>query len=331
MPGPGDLTLTGLLGDVMRSRSGRQSPGPGANAGRYGLDAAVFRETDLHVHAQSAVAPKDGASAGVTQVSSFTRRPVRADLTITGEDHALWPRPPGRWRQREGARCVAARADPRGPASAEREALAYRCGNRCVDAYTGIEHDYSRRSARREIYNSAIVGPGADFFGGDVAVLTTAIDSRETRRNACLGRDVDIALPCELSEEQQWTLLEEIGIFIGRRYETPVLIALHRAPVEGDARNNHGHGFVPSRRFENGEFTSKLRQLDDRRRGAARVQGHSSGNRGADQHAPGARRLRGEDQLAAASGRLGRAAPGSRVHGHRAPPRRGAGNRPCAA
>ena len=89
MPGPGDLTLTGLLGDVMRSRSGRQSPGPGANAGRYGLDAAEFRGTDLHVHAQPAAEAKDGASAGVALVaalvSSFTRRPVRADLGMSGE------------------------------------------------------------------------------------------------------------------------------------------------------------------------------------------------------------------------------------------------------
>lgn len=156
-------------------------------------------------------------------------------------------------------------------------AIAYRCGNRCVDAYTGIEHDYSRRSARGEVYNSAIVGPGAYYFGADFAALATAIDSRETRRNACLGRDIDIALPCELREEQQWALLEEAGAFIGRRYETPVLIALHRAPVEGDARNNHGHAFFPSRRFENGEFTIKLRQLDDRRRGRIEVKAIRAG------------------------------------------------------
>ncbi len=41
------------------------------------------------MHAQSAAVPKDGASAGValvaTVVSSFTGRPVRADLAMTGE------------------------------------------------------------------------------------------------------------------------------------------------------------------------------------------------------------------------------------------------------
>lgn len=89
MPGAGDLTLTGSLGDVMKESVRTAVSWVRANAGRYGLDAAVFRETDLHVHAQSAAEPKDGASAGVALVaalvSSFTDRPVRADLAMTGE------------------------------------------------------------------------------------------------------------------------------------------------------------------------------------------------------------------------------------------------------
>lgn len=56
------------------------------------LGAPTFIEADvadLHVHAQSAVEQKDGASAGVALVavlvSSFTGRPVRADVAMTGE------------------------------------------------------------------------------------------------------------------------------------------------------------------------------------------------------------------------------------------------------
>ncbi len=89
MPGAGDLTLTGSLGDLMKESVRAAVSWVRANAGRYGLDAAVFRETDLHVHAQSAAEPKDGPSAGVALVaalvSSFTGRPVRADLAMTGE------------------------------------------------------------------------------------------------------------------------------------------------------------------------------------------------------------------------------------------------------
>ena len=89
MPGAGELTLTGSLGDVMKESVRAAVSWVRANAGRYGLDAADSRDTDLHVHAQAAAEAKDGASAGVALVaalvSSFTQRPVRADLAMTGE------------------------------------------------------------------------------------------------------------------------------------------------------------------------------------------------------------------------------------------------------
>ena len=89
MRGAGGLTLTGSQGDVMKESVRTAVSWVRANAGRYGLDAAVFQQTDLHVHAQPAAETKDGASAGVALVaalvSSFTRRPVRPDLAMTGE------------------------------------------------------------------------------------------------------------------------------------------------------------------------------------------------------------------------------------------------------
>ena len=90
MPGAGELTLTGSQGDVMKESARTAVSWLRANAGRYGLDASVFRDTDLHVHAQSSAAEqKDGTSCGVALVtalvSSFTGRPVRADLAMTGE------------------------------------------------------------------------------------------------------------------------------------------------------------------------------------------------------------------------------------------------------
>ena len=60
-----------------------------ANAGRYGLDPAFHRSSDVHLHVQSGEVAKEGASAGVTMavalVSAFTGRVVRGDLAMTGE------------------------------------------------------------------------------------------------------------------------------------------------------------------------------------------------------------------------------------------------------
>ena len=89
MPGAGALTLTGRQGEVMQESARTALSWLRANAGRYGLDPAFHRNTDIHLHVQSAEVPKEGASAGMTMaaalVSAFTRRPVRGDLAMTGE------------------------------------------------------------------------------------------------------------------------------------------------------------------------------------------------------------------------------------------------------
>ena len=89
MPGSGKLTVTGSVGDSMRESVMAALSWVRANADRYGADPVVFRETDIHIHVQSAAEMKDGPSAGVALVaalvSSFTGRPVRGDLAMTGE------------------------------------------------------------------------------------------------------------------------------------------------------------------------------------------------------------------------------------------------------
>ena len=89
LPGSGGLTLTGRQGEVMRESARTALSWLRANAARYGLDPGFQRDTDVHLHVQSAEVPKEGASAGVTMaaalVSAFTRRPVRSDVAMTGE------------------------------------------------------------------------------------------------------------------------------------------------------------------------------------------------------------------------------------------------------
>lgn len=88
MPGSGQLTLTGQLGDVMKesaqiSRSLIRS--------RLALFASgfAFNETDLHIHVPSGSVPKDGPSAGIALFTSLaslvTGRKVNPKLAMTGE------------------------------------------------------------------------------------------------------------------------------------------------------------------------------------------------------------------------------------------------------
>jgi ATP-dependent Lon protease len=89
MQGTGTLTLTGHLGDVMKESARTALSWFRANAHHYGVDAAFYKDSEIHLHVPSGAVPKDGPSAGVTMVcalaSELTGRPVRGDIAMTGE------------------------------------------------------------------------------------------------------------------------------------------------------------------------------------------------------------------------------------------------------
>lgn len=89
MPGPGSLTLTGHLGDVMKESARAALSWFRGQTDAYGVDADFYQHSEIHLHVPSGAIPKDGPSAGVTMVtalaSELTGRPVRGDVAMTGE------------------------------------------------------------------------------------------------------------------------------------------------------------------------------------------------------------------------------------------------------
>ncbi|CAL1595344.1 unnamed protein product [Knipowitschia caucasica] len=92
--GEGQLTLTGLLGDVMKESAHLAISWLRANSKTYQLTNIVggpdpLEGTDIHLHFPAGAVTKDGPSAGVTIVtclaSLFSGRLVRSDVAMSGE------------------------------------------------------------------------------------------------------------------------------------------------------------------------------------------------------------------------------------------------------
>jgi len=89
MPGKGQITLTGQLGDVMKESAQAAWSLLRARAGALGIPLDAFTQTDVHLHLPAGAVPKDGPSAGIAIATALAsllcRRPARHDVAMTGE------------------------------------------------------------------------------------------------------------------------------------------------------------------------------------------------------------------------------------------------------
>ena len=177
---------------------------------------------------------------------------------------------------------ISVRVQTRAKGHSAAAGLAYRHALRLVDCRTGVVHDYRHRgrageqaadgaplgrNRREEVLADGMVGvPAWDLPGGmadTLQALSDRIETTEKHPRARVMRDVQVALPCELTEPQMEGLAADFAGRLAARYRTGCPWAIHRPSPDQDDRNYHVHVSLPTRTVgEDGGFGKKLRALD---------------------------------------------------------------------
>lgn len=141
--------------------------------------------------------------------------------------------------------------------SAIRAAAAYRIGIAMKDHRQGLEHDYSNRTG--VLYTELICPEETPEALRDRAALWNAVEAIEKRKDAQLAREITVALPHELTDDQRRDLVrgfvQEAFVDCGMIAD----LAIHAPGREGDQRNHHAHLMLTTRRLEADGFGPKER------------------------------------------------------------------------
>lgn len=145
-------------------------------------------------------------------------------------------------------------------------AAAYRAGCKIADERTGEIHDYTRKGG---VESADIVLPdNAPAWAADRTKLWNAAELAETRKNSCVAREFEVALPHELPAEERRKLAVDFARDMANREGCAVDVAIHKPSNEHDNLNHHAHILRTTRKVEAEGLGEKL---DTEKAGRARA------------------------------------------------------------
>src|SRR5208283_1448419 len=146
----------------------------------------------------------------------------------------------------------------------ERSAVAcaaYRAGEKIRDERIGQEFDYTRKKGVEE---TMILAPeGSPEWVKDRGELWNQVEAAEIRKDAQLAREMDIALPLELTGEQRRDLIKG---FVQEQFVLKGMVAdvsIHQGVGEFTP-NPHAHVMLTMREIHEEGFGKKVREWNDR-------------------------------------------------------------------
>ena len=134
---------------------------------------------------------------------------------------------------------------------------AYRSGSKLYDEELQKENDYTKKGG--VVYSEIILPENAPAEFSDREKLWNSVHQIEKAENAQLAREVEVALPRELSRSQQITLLQD---YIQENFVSRGMAADYSIHDDGKG-NPHAHIMLPTRGFKaNGQWDAKERKVN---------------------------------------------------------------------
>lgn len=137
---------------------------------------------------------------------------------------------------------------------------AYRAGDKLYDERYDTLQDYTKKS---DVIHSEIILPDhAPAWMQDREKLWNHIEKIEARKDARLAREFEIALPRELTNEQNTALIKE---FINEKFTSKGLVtdlAIHDGVASDGGKQPHAHLMVVERDLDGDGFGKKYRELN---------------------------------------------------------------------
>ncbi|MCL2546755.1 MAG: MobA/MobL family protein, partial [Oscillospiraceae bacterium] len=148
----------------------------------------------------------------------------------------------------------------RGKGKSAVAAAAYRAGEKIINEYDGVTHDYTKKGG--VVHTEILLPDHAPAEYSDRAVLWNAVEKFECYKTAQLSREIELALPVELTETQNISLVNE---YVNQHFVSAGMcadIAIH----DKDDGNPHAHILLTMRPIEqDGKWGQKSRTVDGKK------------------------------------------------------------------